>query len=457
LHPGSHGLVIAHDTSASRHLFEMAKLMWEEWPFHDLYTEKHNSQKSLGWVETRSAMSIATARNAGSGRSFTYSFLHASECAFWGDDAEVLMTGLNQSIHYRPGTCAIYESTANGVGNWFHDQWQAATQHESVFTPMFFPWFRHSPYSFPTTTLKLTDLNRDERDLMAHYDLTIPQLAWRRYKIEENMGDENKFHQEFPCSPDEAFISTGTNVFPLRALDECYEHMNGWRGFLYEDAGRVRFKRDATGPLTLFQMPSENRDWGKYVVAGDPSRTAYGDGACIQVFNRRTFEQVAVYHSHIEPVEFGAEIVRLGYFFNDALINCEITGPGYASIAVMLKMDYPDIWRHRQLDRLPGRATVSYGWQSNYHRKHAATGLVIGLLGKSSLLIHDERTHNEMRNFVYLPNGEIGPASPSGNDDAVMALVIAIASTIYNDPLPVTSYEPSYSDINDQTMIEAFS
>jgi hypothetical protein len=38
-----------------------------------------------------------------------------------------------------------------------------------------------------------------------------------------------------------------------------------------------------------------------------------------------------------------------------------------------------------------------------------------------------------------------------------MALVIAIASTIYNDPLPVTSYEPSYSDINDQTMIEAFS
>ena len=44
------------------------------------------------------------------------------------------MTGLNQSIHYRPGTCAIYESTANGVGNWFHDQWQAATQHESVFT-----------------------------------------------------------------------------------------------------------------------------------------------------------------------------------------------------------------------------------------------------------------------------------------------------------------------------------
>jgi hypothetical protein len=321
---------------------------------------------------------------------------------------------------------------------------------------MFFPWFRHSAYAFPNTSLTIRDMRKDERDLISQFALTVPQMAWRRFKIEEFGGDENLFHQEFPCTPDEAFISTGTNLFPLRALDECYSPKRGQRGFLYEQAGRVQFKQDATGPLTIFSLPSERREWGKYVVAGDPSRTAYGDGACAQVFNRRTFEQVAVYHGHIDPVAFGHELMRIGYFYNDALLNTEITGPGYATIGVILENNYPEIWRHRWMDKSPGKVSLSYGWQMSYARKHAAAGLVIALLGKNALKIHDQKTYNEMKNFVYLPNGEVGPASSTGNDDAVSALMIAIASTIYNDPLPFEDAEPFYSDIFGETMSEAF-
>src|ERR1700722_7234362 len=144
--PGTQSLVLTHETKASQHLFEMTKLMWEEWPAHDLLTEKHNTQKALGWLETRSGISIATARNAGSGRSFTYRAVHCSECAFW-EDPETLMTGLNQSVPYVPGTIMIFESTANGVGGWFYDEWYRAVDRESPSIPMFFPWWGHRPSS----------------------------------------------------------------------------------------------------------------------------------------------------------------------------------------------------------------------------------------------------------------------------------------------------------------------
>src|ERR1700685_2983972 len=50
LHPGTRSLVIAHETKATQNLFDMTKLMWEEWPFREAFHEKHNRQKTLGRI-----------------------------------------------------------------------------------------------------------------------------------------------------------------------------------------------------------------------------------------------------------------------------------------------------------------------------------------------------------------------------------------------------------------------
>jgi hypothetical protein len=456
LHPGTQSLVIAHDTKASQHLFGMAKLMWEEWPFRSAYHEKHNSQKSLGWLETRSAMSVSTAKNAGSGRSFTYHAVHCSEVGFW-EDPDRLMVGLNQSIPYKHGTIVIYESTANGVGNWFHEEWLRAVHKESNFVPLFFPWFNHSEYRIDATTLRAVDLLEDERDLSERHGLDLAQLAWRRHAIANLcMGDENQFHQEYPCSPDEAFLSTGTHIFPLNKLAECYEPKAGITGFLHDDNGTIKFTPDPTGPLTVYTWPSGDRDWGRYVVAGDPSRSTYGDPSCIQVLNRRTFEQVAVWHGHMDPVPFAHEIMRLGYYYNTALINSEINGPGYGTIGVIMQLGYPDIWRHRWADKSPGKLSQSYGWMMSYARKHWAVSEVINLLAQRALAIHDEVTYDEMRNFVQLPGAEMGPASERGFDDAVTSLMIAVCSTMTEPPLPYGPAETVYDDIGGKPPWEAF-
>lgn len=445
IHPGTRSLVIAHETKASQHLFDMTKLMWEEWPFNGLYTEKHNTVKSLAWVETRSSMSVATAKNAGSGRSFTYHAVHCSECAFW-EDPERLMVGLNQSVPYKHGTIVILESTANGVGNWYHEEWNRAVHGESQYVPMFFPWFMHEEYAFPNTTLKYWELNKEERELhdegvyfnQQRFRITLAQLAWRRHTIMNDcLGDVEMFYQEYPCTPNQAFLSTGRNVFPLERLDEHTDTQVGVKGMLINDNGKIKFVRDASGPLTIFKAPGRDPVLSKYVVAGDPTKTTYGDQACIQVLNRFTFEQVAVWHMHLDAVPFAHELMKLGYFYNQAIVNTEIEGPGYATIGVILDNGYPDVWQHRWGDKAPGKVSQSYGWSTNYQRKHWAIEKVKFLLAqKGGLKIHDSLTHDQMENFVYLDNGEMGPASDRLNDDAVMALAIAVVTTLTEAQLP---------------------
>ena len=457
LHFGTRSLVIAHETKPSQHLFDMTKLMWEEWPARSGFTEKHNSMKTLAWEETRSSMSVATARNAGSGRSFTYHAVHCSECAFW-EEPERLMTGLNQSVPYKHGTIMVLESTANGVGNWFHDQWQRAVHKESNFVPLFFPWSDQTEYSIPNTTLRDVDLFEEERELVGRHGLTLPQLAWRRFAIENNCGgDLNTFHQEYPITPDEAFLSTGHHVFPLVKLEECYEPKDGITGLVEDDNGEIRFTPDPTGPLTIYTWPSKDRDWGKYVVAGDPSRTTYGDGACIQVFNRRTLEQVAVWHGHMDPVAFAHELIRLAYYFNQALLNVEINGPGYATIGALLTLGYPDIWRHRWADKAPGKLAMTWGWQMSSQRKEWSRGEVVNLLAQNMITIHDEQTYDEMRNFVRLTPWEMGPASPKGHDDSVTALMIAVCSTMTEPALDYGPRETQYNDLFDKPPWDAVS
>ena len=449
IHPGTRSLVIAHETKAAQHLFDMTKLMWEEWPFNGLYTEKHNTVKSLAWVETRSSMSVATAKNAGSGRSFTYHAVHCSECAFW-EDPERLMVGLNQSVPYKHGTIVVLESTANGVGNWYHEEWNRAVHGESQYVPMFFPWFMHEDYSFPNTTLQEWELNKEERELLhdgvyfngQRFRLTLGQLAWRRHTIMNDcLGDVEMFYQEYPCTPNQAFLSTGRNVFPLERLDEHTQEQVGVKGMLVNDNGRITFVRDASGPLTIFKAPGRDPVLSKYVVAGDPTKTTYGDAACIQVLNRFTFEQVAVFHMHLDAVPFAHEIMKLGYFYNEAIVNTEIEGPGYATIGVILDNGYPDVWQHRWGDKAPGKVSQSYGWSTNYQRKHWAIEKVKFLLAqKGGLKIHDALTHDQMENYVYQENGEMGPASDRLNDDAVMALAIAIVTTLTEAQLPHEEY-----------------
>lgn len=440
--PGSNCLVVSKDRESSEGLFEMTKLYWDTWPHRVWFTTTRNSTRRLSWAETLSNFKVESAKARELGRSSTLKAVHLSEVAFW-PNGEDLAPALMNAIPNRHGTIVVIESTANGVGGFFYDEWMKALRGESDFTALFFPWFKHAEYTIRRTSLMQSQLTSKERDLQSQFGLSLGQLAWRRRQIRLNNGDEEKFSQEFPCTWIEAFISTGDNVFPLEALAECFypagseyhgKPVGMSRGELVNDNGRLRFQKDGAGCLKVFKYPDKNKRY-KYVVAADPARTIEGDPCCIQVLNRTTLEQVAVWHGHLTTDDLAETIANLGYWYNNATVNVEIQGGGAGVIAVLIHMRYPWIWKWRRPDRPLNRLGNVFGWSSNMLTKPWGIGTVQHYLTKRALGIHDDTTYNEMMEYTNIDGVEMGPASSSGHDDTVMSYMIALMTIITEEPM----------------------
>lgn len=438
-------MIIAHEMDASEHLLSITTNYWNSFSFKPLYTPRNASQKRLGWRETNTQIQITTAKNVDTGRSRTIHALHASEVAFWLDP-NTLMTGLGQCIPEEFPTLIFLESTANGIGDYFEGMWSDAEAGENEYVPLFFPWHKHPEYRASAINIpydNLGELDDEEKKLKAEHGVDDDRLAWRRYIIKNKLSGSDidalanvqspvdKFHQEYPTTPEEAFLSSGKNVFHLDNLRPVYHARHGHKGNVVREAnGRVRFQPDIRGPLTIFKYPSDDVDFGVYMIGGDATRTTRGDPAVAQVINRRTWEQVAVWRGRIDPTSFADVLARLGAYYNNAMLCPETTGPGYATIGALMQMDYPYIWQGQWADKAPGVVADLYGWATTNRRKQWAIGNLLKAVIDKDIDLHHDITFAEMKNYVTHPNGEYGPNTPNGYDDCVMALAIGLTAVI---------------------------
>jgi hypothetical protein len=356
------------------------------------------------------------------------------------------MTGLNATIPDRFGSMLVLESTANGVGTWWHEQWLRAEAGESDYIPCFYPWFRHFEYRRPTTLCTRLELHPEEKQIL---DLALAQgvntedayrsIQWYRWAVPNKVADLDALHQEYPSTPEEAFITSGNTLFPEQHLQDCYAPLEGVRGNLIEDPDthQIKFVRgDRRSPLTVFKAPITRRppDSARYMISGDPAMTIEGDYACIQVLNRGTHEQVATWRARIDPVGFAEEMMKIGKWYHMGVLVPECEGGGQATMGVLLARSYPNIWKHQWFDKAPGKPSTSYGWYTNYDRKSGAIGLLQRMFSDGSILIHDPTTYHELRGYTTQSGGGYGPTDRSGHDDAVMALAINVAASHFEGP-----------------------
>jgi hypothetical protein len=109
-------------------------------------------------------------------------------------------------------------STANGSGNFFHQLWVGSETGTNRFEPMFFPWSA-----------------TEDRGESWYQSKKESMLAWQ-------------LAQEYPSSPEEAFIKSGNPVFDLDILEDMEKSMveAGQMGYLREPTPRfVEFRKDA--------------------------------------------------------------------------------------------------------------------------------------------------------------------------------------------------------------------
>lgn len=207
---GMRAFILTHEDGATSNLFEMVDRYHQNCPALVRPTASTANAKELMFDQLDSGYKVGTAGNKGAGRSGTVQLFHGSEVAFWPNAADHA-AGVLQSVPNEPGTEVIFESTAKGLGNYFHKQWQLAEAGQSEYIAIFVPWFIQQEYrmevppGFQITT--------EEEEYRAAYGLELEQIVWRRTKTIELNNDEALFMQEYPATAAEAFQMAGLDPY----------------------------------------------------------------------------------------------------------------------------------------------------------------------------------------------------------------------------------------------------
>lgn len=206
---GIRAFILTHEEEATNNLFEIANRYHENCPALVRPATGASNAKELKFSKLDSGYKVGTAGNKAVGRSSTVQLFHGSEVGFW-PNAKDHAAGILQAIPDEEGTEAILESTANGIGNFFHIMWQEAEAGNSDYQAIFVPWYWQKEYRKEVP--KGFVLEAEEEEYQEAYGLDLEQMAWRRSKIAE-LKDPLLFKQEYPATAAEAFQLSGQDPY----------------------------------------------------------------------------------------------------------------------------------------------------------------------------------------------------------------------------------------------------
>lgn len=433
-------LIVAHKDDATANLFRMSQRYYENLPEQVRPMRKASNAREIVFDRPPnykgrrpglgSSIRCATAGGSGVGRSYTLQCLHLSEFAFWPGDKRETLAGLSQAVPDLPGTIIIIESTANGYDE-FKDLWDAAVEAqrrgEDGYLPLFFAWFEMREYRrTPPPGFRRTP---EEEELAETFHLDDEQLAWRRWCIANNCGgDLELFHQEYPCTPDEAFISTGRCAFDKAALVLRREKVRDlpWETGVFrtekDAAGRIthwKWIPDRRGPIRILKQPEPGVP---YVLGGDTAGTG-SDYFTGQLLDNRTGEQVAVLHHQFGERMYAEQMYCLGMYYNTALIGVETNYSTYPEMKLE-DLGYPNLYVRERLDNYAGKMVQAFGFETTTLTRPVIVDGLKDVARENLEAINDYETLGEMLTFVYDENWK--PQAEEGkHDDLVMALAIA--------------------------------
>ena len=427
-------LIVAHREDATANLFRMSKLFYDELPApvkpmlrasnaQELVFENPSKLRSEREARPglRSRIRCATAGGRGIGRSDTLQCVHLSEYAFWPDGADgkaSTLAGILQAVPSLPGTMVVIESTANGFED-FKERWDAAVAGENDFEPVFFAWFENPDYSMPV--VPGTEWTPEERELRDAYRLTDGQLQWRRWCIANNCGGSlDMFRQEYPASPGEAFLHSGTGVFDNEQIVLRLER-------LPSPAGRGEFTdgewtESETGAITLYELPEEGVP---YVLGGDTAGEGSDYFTAIVIDNVTGRIAAKLRQKYSEP-EYVRQIYALGRFYNDALVAIETNFSTYP-VMKLQEMEYPNQYSREREDTYTRQMRKSYGFRTDRQSRPRAIANLVEVFSSHPEWFTDRELLEEMLTFCY--NEDHRPEALAGkHDDLVMGAAITYAA-----------------------------
>ena len=424
--PHARSVVMAHDSATSDALFNMSRNIIRN--MDSLYkpTELRSNAKEIVISSPHfkkdatgekpvSSYRLYTAGSPEAGRGTTPTIAHLSEIAFWQHDEKIL-AGLFQGISEAPGTEVILESTANGAQGEFYRLWRGALEGENEYTPIFLPWFTTSEYyREPPEDFERSS---EEELLVEDHNLNNGQLYWRRLKIAE--GGELKFRQEYPATPDEAFITAGKSVFAMDKLKKLLPAEPDKR--MIFDFNSFTWEASKDGNLDIWEFP----DWdSNYILAADVALGVGQDYSAAVVMDTDR-KVIALYRdNYIDPSKFGDLLFYLGRYYNNALLTVESNSMGVATLSRLAQMNYINLYKQTKISAISKEEGMVPGFKTTQVTKPHIIGNLKNAVENDDIWIASRTIIQELKDYVSTDSGRT-EAAPGCHDDTIMATAIAL-------------------------------
>lgn len=506
---GLNSLIVSNYNEGARKIKGMFKKMIREYPLtmlHEVGDTYTLSEEKLVGVEgstltqlvpqRNATISIGSAESPDSCRGGDYALVHLSEVGLWkatdGKKPEDMVRSACSGVLYRPNTMIVYESTANGVGNFFHNEYVAAKDPEikSQFEPLFISWFDIELYQLPFDSElerltfaqwlydnRLNGSTRSDREECGKYLWWLWNIGASLEGIHWYVEERAKYHDhgsmasEYPSDDVEAFVNSGCAVFDKYSVEELRPAAKAparYIGDIYaygdegEDALRdLRFKADAQGLLWVWNLPdpvNPNDPEGvinRYLTVVDVGgRSHKADWSVIVVFDRLLMMDggkpavVAQWYGHIDMDLLAWKAAQIAAFYDNSLLVIEsntlethdkernVDGDQSAAILNQIKGIYPNLYARKQSeDAIVQGLPVRYGFHTNVATKPMIISTLVKVIREGLYVERDKRCLDEYLNYEKKPNGSFG-AKQGTHDDLLMTRAIGLHICFYEMELP---------------------
>ena len=395
-------------------------------------------------------VTVASSMGQEAVRGLDCSMAHLSEGAFWKDSESMTPEAFIRAVCGGiPGVeCSMIamESTANGVGNFFHSEWLRAREGTSAYRPVFVPWHEIEMYRMPCRNPRrlLESMDDYERRLWEK-GLTLEMIAWYRFKRRE-FSTHEAMKAEYPTDDVEAFTNSARSVFDPEAVErlreDCREPLATGEVTGSEAKGPgalrdVHFTPDATGRLKIWEMPQSGGERpADYVAAVDVGgRSASADWSVIAVMRMRAFERpevVAQWRGHCDHDLLGWKAAAIARFYNGALLVIESNSLETATegpsqyILEELNAVYRRLYVRRSRDAATrDRDETRVGFHTNRATKSVIITGLICMVRDGGYVERSATACNEMATYRQQPSG-VYEATPPAHDDVLMTRAIAL-------------------------------
>lgn len=500
---GLNSLIIAHQGTASDEINGMFDKMIKAYPIKMLYKlGEHYNPKTATFVgvgksgaihkvpQRNCKIKVGTAERPDGCRGGDYNLVHLSEVGLWktteGKKPEDIVRSACSGIPLAPYTMIVYESTANGTGNFFQREYDAAKKGISQFKALFISWFDIDLYQLPfSSESEKADFaielwkNRNnttiasEREESGKYlwylwelGATLEAIHWY---VEERKGkpDHATMASEYPSDDIEAFVHSGTRVFDMYQVRKfrktcCPPQFIG-EIVADSDEGEaalkgLQFMEDTQGGLWIWKKPETFQHeyiTDRYLVVVDiGGRSNKADYSVITVFDRYWQMEgdkpsiVAQWYGHTDMDILAWKSAQIAKYYNEALLVIEsntletkdrdriVDGVQAPFILEQIKDVYSNLYARKQsAEDIAEGAPRKYGWHTNVATKPMIISNLVKVIRKQMYVERDERCLDEYLCYERKKNGAYG-AIIGKHDDLLMTRAIGLYICYYEMELP---------------------